>query len=94
VVSSQPLAAWTVLSYSIPISYNLTVSNNGIASAEWGARLNTTSNNSKVEIVATKWHRPKCYSKPLIISTDSGSMCAGINPVRVCATSVDAAQVN
>lgn len=94
VVSSQPLAAWTMLSYSIPISYNLTVSNNGIASAEWGARLNTTSNNSKVEIVATKWHRPKCYSKPLIISTDSGSMCAGINPVRVCATSIDAAQVN
>jgi hypothetical protein len=94
VVSSQPLAAWTVLSYSIPISYNLTVSNNGIASAEWGARLNTTFNNSKVEIVATKWHRPKCYSKPLIISSDSGSMCAGINPVRVCATSVDAAQVS
>ena len=94
VVSSQPLAAWTVLSYSIPMSYNLTVSNNGIASAEWGARVNTTSNSSKLEIVAMKWHRPKCYSKPLIISMDSGSMCAGINPVRVCATSVDAAQVN
>ena len=94
VVSSQPLAAWTALSYSIPKSYGLVVSNAGAASAEFGASvLSTSSSDSLRGIVATTLHRPKCYSKPLIVSADSGSMCAGVNPVRICATSDSAAQV-
>ena len=94
VVSSQPLAAWTALSYSIPKSYGLVVSNAGAASAEFGASiLSTSSSDSLRGIVATTFHRPKCYSKPLIVSADSGSMCAGVNPVRICATSDSAAQV-
>ena len=93
VESSAPLAAWALVSYTVPVTAGLLISGNGVPKAEWSATLAPAASPGHVSLLPTVWVRPKCYSSRIIVGESSGSMCKGINPVRICATSSAAAQV-
>ena len=89
-----PLAAWSEISYTVPTSVGLTVFADGadIPIAEFAGSFLSTSK-MQVDLIPSAANRPKCYSRPVAVTADSGSLCAGLNPVRVCATSPAAADV-
>jgi hypothetical protein len=86
-VKSAPLPAWTALFYEMPAGLRVS---SLISRASFGVV--GVSNASDVTVLAFELVRPKCYSRRLIVGPES--LCAGVVPVRVCATSPAAADVS
>jgi len=91
VESPASLAAWTALSYTIPSTTGLVTSEGGVPEAVWTGSL-ASSTGQRIEMLPSTFARPRCFSSRIVVSEGSGSMCTGSNPVRVCATSMSAAQ--
>ena len=86
-MKSAPLPAWTALFYEMPAGLRVS---SLISRASFGVV--GVSNASDVTVLAFELVRPKCYSRRLIVGPES--LCAGVVPVRVCATSPAAADVS